>query len=154
MSRKGMSPLPWVPLTVNLIAGSMLLICSRNSCIWVLCWMTHVSPTNLYQTLQGFEADQRASLSKCSMYRLGTMGLTRDPIPTPSTCSQNSFWNEKYVLCRQNPKRCMMFCTDNTVLSCKLSSFSNRSLIILRAGFIVLSKVIWGQGSLSLPYML
>ena len=29
-----------------------------------------------------------------------------------------------------------MFCTDNTVLSCKFSSFSNRSLIILRAGSI------------------
>ena len=30
----------------------------------------------------------------------------------------------------------MMFCTDNTVLSCNLSSFSNRSLIIIRAGSI------------------
>ena len=30
----------------------------------------------------------------------------------------------------------MMFCTDNTVLLLKLSSFSNRFLIILRAGSI------------------
>ena len=75
VSRKGMPPFPWVPSTVNVIAGSMLLICSRNSCLWVLCWVTHVSSTNLNQNLGGLEADQRASLSKCSMYRLATMGL-------------------------------------------------------------------------------
>ena len=35
----------------------------------------------------GLEADLRTSLSKCSIYRLATIGLTGDPIATPSTCS-------------------------------------------------------------------
>ena len=136
VSRKGIPPFPWEPSTVNLIAGSMLLIYSRKTCLSILCWMTHVSSTNLYQYLGGLEVEWRASLSKCSMYRLATMGLTGDPITTPSTCSKNSFWNEKYVLCRQNPRRPTMCCTDNTVLSCNLSSFSKRSLILFRAGSI------------------
>ena len=58
VSRKGMPPFPWVPSTVNLIAGSMLLICSRNSSLWVLCWITQVSSTNLNQNLGGLEADR------------------------------------------------------------------------------------------------
>ena len=49
MSRKGMLPFPWVPSTVNVIAGSILLICSRNSCLWILCWMIQVSSTYLNQ---------------------------------------------------------------------------------------------------------
>ena len=51
VSRKGIPPFPWEPSTVNLIAGSMLLICFRNSCVWILCLMSHVSSTNLYQYL-------------------------------------------------------------------------------------------------------
>ena len=82
----------------------------------------------------GLEAELRASLSKCSMYRLATIGLTGDPMATPSTCSQNLFWKEKYVLCRQNPRSSMTFCTDNTNLSHNVSFCSNRSLIMLRAG--------------------
>ena len=35
----------------------------------------------------GCKADLSASPSKCSMYRLATMGLTSDPIAVPSTCS-------------------------------------------------------------------
>ena len=34
------------------------------------------------------------------------------------------------------PKSSMMFCTDNTDLSLRVASFSNRSLIILNAGSI------------------
>ena len=48
--RKGIAPFPWVPSTVNIIAGSMILIWSRNACLWAWCWMTHVSSTNLYHT--------------------------------------------------------------------------------------------------------
>ena len=44
-SRKGIAPFPWLPSTVNLIAGSMLLICSRNPCLWACCWKTNVSST-------------------------------------------------------------------------------------------------------------
>ena len=47
VSRKGMAPFPWLPSTVNLIAGSMLLIWSRNACLWDFCWMSQVSSTNL-----------------------------------------------------------------------------------------------------------
>ena len=95
-----------------------------------------MSSTNLNQCLGEWKADQRAFLSKCSMYRFATMGLTGDPIATPSTCSQNLFWKEKWVLCRQNPKSSMIFCTFSTVLSFSFSSFSNKSLIMLRAGSI------------------
>ena len=40
---------------------------------------------------RGWEADLSASLSKCSMYRLATIGLTGDPIAAPSTCTYNLF---------------------------------------------------------------
>ena len=59
--RKGIPPFLWEPSTVNLIGGSMLLTCSRNPCLSILCWMTHVSSTNLYQYLGGLEAEQRGS---------------------------------------------------------------------------------------------
>ena len=49
--------------------------------------MTQVSSTNLNHAQRGLVADARAFLSKLSMYRLATMGLTGDPIGTPSTCS-------------------------------------------------------------------
>ena len=54
VSRKEMAPLPWLLSTVNLIAASMLLICSRDVCFWTCCWMTKVSSTNLNQCLGGW----------------------------------------------------------------------------------------------------
>ena len=41
VSRNGMAPFTWFPSTVNLIAGSTLLMWSTNSCLWACCWMTH-----------------------------------------------------------------------------------------------------------------
>ena len=73
VSRKGMAPFPWLPSTVNLIAGSMLLIWSRNACLWA-CWMTKVSSTNLNQGLDKLEADPRASLSKLFHIQIGNYG--------------------------------------------------------------------------------
>ena len=87
VSRKGIASFSWLPLTMNFIHGSILFIWSRKSCLWACCWMTQVSSTNLYHNLGGWEADLRASPSKCSMYRLATIGLTGDPIAAPSTCS-------------------------------------------------------------------
>ena len=52
VSRKGMAPFPWLPSTVNLVAGAMLLICSMNACLWTCCWMTKVSSTYLNQCLR------------------------------------------------------------------------------------------------------
>ena len=46
VSRKGMAPFSWLSSTVNLIAGSTLLMCSRNSSLWAYIWMIHVSSTN------------------------------------------------------------------------------------------------------------
>ena len=86
VSRKGIAPLPWVSSTVNLIAGLILLMWSRNACLWACFWMTRVSSTNLYHTW-GLIADDRTFFSKHSIYRLATMGLTSDPIGAPSTCS-------------------------------------------------------------------
>ena len=54
VSRKGMAPFPWLPSTVNLIAGSKLLVCSRNACLWTCCWMTKVSSIYLNQCLGGW----------------------------------------------------------------------------------------------------
>ena len=62
VSRKGIAPLSWLPSIVNFIAGSILLIWSRKSCLWTCGWMTQVSSTNLYQSLGGLEADLRAFL--------------------------------------------------------------------------------------------
>ena len=47
VSRKGIAPFAWFPSTVNLIAGSMLLIWYRNPCLCACCCMTQVSSTNL-----------------------------------------------------------------------------------------------------------
>ena len=85
--RKGVASFSWLPSTVNFILGFILFIWSRKSCLWACCWMTQVSSKNLYQNLEGWEADLRASPSKCSIYRLATIGLTGDPIAIPSTCS-------------------------------------------------------------------
>ena len=45
VSRNGIAPFPWVPSIVNVIAGSMLLIWSRNASLQACCWMTHVYHT-------------------------------------------------------------------------------------------------------------
>ena len=50
---KGIAPFSWLPLTVNFIAGSILLIWSRNNCLWACFWSTQVSSTNLNQYLGG-----------------------------------------------------------------------------------------------------
>ena len=68
VSRKGIAPFSRLPLAMNFILGSMLLIWSKRSCLWAGCWMTQDSSTNLYQNLGG-EADLSASSSKWSMYR-------------------------------------------------------------------------------------
>ena len=101
VSRKGMPPFPWVPWSINLIAQSMLLICSRNSCLWILCWMTQVSSTGLNQNLGGLESDQRASLSKCSMYRLATMGLPQPAhiIHFEMRCMYYADWTPEDLWC-------------------------------------------------------
>ena len=53
VSRNRTDPFSWLPSTVNLIAGSILLISSKNNCLWDCCWMTKVSSTNLSQYLGG-----------------------------------------------------------------------------------------------------
>ena len=54
VSRKGMAPFSWLPSTVNLIAGSMLLICSRNPCSWACFWVTKLLSTYINQCLGGW----------------------------------------------------------------------------------------------------
>ena len=65
------APLPWVPSTVNLIAGSMLLMSSRNACLWACCWMTYVSSTNLYHTQGGLVADMQGFSLKILHVQIG-----------------------------------------------------------------------------------
>ena len=76
----------------------------------------------------GYEVDLSTSPSKCSLYRLATMGLTSDPwLHLPPV-------HRTYFERRSRYYADMMFCTDNTLLLLKVSSFSNRSLITLSAG--------------------
>ena len=76
----------------------------------------------------------RAFCSKYSMYKLATMGLTREPITTPLTCSWNWSWNEKYMFLRQNSNIRIMSLTVSTILSMRVGTFFSRSLKIPRAG--------------------
>ena len=78
VSRNGIAPSCWLLSTVNLMAGSTLLLCSRKVCLCSSCWMTKVSSTDFSHNLGGGVVEVLwAVLSKCSVYKLATMGLTR-----------------------------------------------------------------------------
>ena len=62
------------------------------------------------------------------------MGLTGDPMATPSTCSYNWPWKDKYVLWRRNHNKWIMSLTGNTALSYRMLSCSNKQLIMPKAG--------------------
>ena len=51
VSKKGMDPSSLLSSTVNLIAGSTLLMCWRKPCLLASLWMTKVSSTYLHQNL-------------------------------------------------------------------------------------------------------
>ena len=53
VSKKGMDPSSLLSSTVNLMAGSTLLMCWRKPCLLTSLWMTKVSSTNLCQNLGG-----------------------------------------------------------------------------------------------------
>ena len=53
VSKKGMDPSSLLSSTVNLIAGSTLLMCWRKSCLLASLWMTKVSSTYLCHNLGG-----------------------------------------------------------------------------------------------------
>ena len=77
VSRKGIAPFARFPSTVNLIAGSILLIWSRNPCLCACCWMTHVSFTNLNHAQGGIIADLIAFLSKIFHVQVSYYGTYR-----------------------------------------------------------------------------
>ena len=87
VSKKGMEPSSLLSSTVNLRAGSTLLMCWRKPYLLASLWMTKVSSTYLCQHLGGCGAVLRAFCSKYSMYKLASMGLTVEPMAAPSTCS-------------------------------------------------------------------
>ena len=98
VSRKGIAPFCWLPskvtfycwiYTVNMVQKKLLLgLLLDDPCV------IH----KLNQYLEGLEAVLRASLSKCSIYRLATIGLISNPIATPSTCSKNLSWKEVCIM--------------------------------------------------------
>ena len=53
VSKKGMEPSSLLSSTVNLMAGSTLLMCCRKLCLLASLWMTKVSSTYLPQNLGG-----------------------------------------------------------------------------------------------------
>ena len=87
VSRKGMDPFSWLPSTVNFIAGSMLLMWSRNDCLWASCWMTKVSSTNLNQYLGGWRQTGELLSSKMFHIQVGHYRAYQRPHSAPSTCS-------------------------------------------------------------------
>ena len=82
VSKKGIEPSSLLSSTVNLMAGSTLFMCRRKPCLLASLWMTKVSSTYLCQNL-GVGAVLRTFCSKYSMYKLATMGLTREPMAVP-----------------------------------------------------------------------
>ena len=64
VSRNGITPYFWLLSTVNVMAGSTLLICSRMFCLCSSCWMTKCHPY-LSHSL-GVVAVLGTVLSKCS----------------------------------------------------------------------------------------
>ena len=60
VSKKGMEPSSLLSSTVNLMAGSTLLMCCRKPCLLASLWMTKVSSTYLHQNLGGWGAVLRA----------------------------------------------------------------------------------------------
>ena len=79
VSRKGIAPFSWLPLTVNFILGSMLLMSLKKSCLLACCWMTTVSSTNLYQYLWG--------MRQTWVLPPQNAPCTSDPMDVPCTCS-------------------------------------------------------------------
>ena len=63
-SKKGMNPSFLVYSTVNLMCGSMLLMCLRNLSFFDDSMITKMSSTNLFQTLGGCSAVFMAFISK------------------------------------------------------------------------------------------
>ena len=55
VSKKGMGPSSLLSSTVNLMAGSTLLMCWRKPCLLASLWMTKVLSTYLHQNLGGGE---------------------------------------------------------------------------------------------------
>ena len=86
VSRKGMIPSALVVSAVNFISSSMELMWLKNTPLCSVSKMTKVSSTNLFHRLGGCGAISRAFVSKF-MKILATMGMSGDPIATPSTCS-------------------------------------------------------------------
>ena len=54
VSKMGMEPSSLLSSTVNLMAGSTLLMCCRKLCLLASLWMTKVSSTYLPQNLGGW----------------------------------------------------------------------------------------------------
>ena len=79
VSKKGMAPFPWLLSTVNLIAGSMLLIWSTNVCLWACCWIKKVSSTNLNQCLRGWRQNRELHFQNVPYMDWQLWGLLGSP---------------------------------------------------------------------------
>ena len=129
VSRKSTESFAFVSSTVNFMAMSMECMCCRKLSSCSTYCITKVSSTCLFHNPGGFFTVLRALTSKASMTKLVTIGVTWNPwLPTLSACrTVLGIW--KYLLCRQNPNRCMMWCIDIIVLCWCYVSCSNLCLI-------------------------
>ena len=102
ISKKGIEPSALGSSYVKRMLSLMELMCSRKASLSAFWMMVKVSSTNLFQILGVDGAVARAFVSRSSMNRLATMGLSGDPMAAPLTCSYIFPWNVKYVVLRQN----------------------------------------------------
>ena len=134
VSKKGMDPSSLLSSTVNLIAGSTLLMSCRKSCLLTSLWMTKVSSPYLYQNLGSEE--QYLKLFVLSTPYKGWLqwGLLGNPWPHPQPVQRNGLGMRSKVILRQNSNKRIMSLMPITVLSLRVWSFSSRSLMIFSKG--------------------
>ena len=69
--------------------------------------------------LEGLTADLKAFLSECSMYRLATIGLTGEPIATPSPAHRIYFEKKSKYYADRTPR--VQWCPVLIILLCHLT---------------------------------
>ena len=86
MSRKGMAP-SCLFFFHSKLDGWVHIVDMFQKVLFMFFLLDDKGVIHMSQPKSGGGGCSEAVPSKCSMYRLATIGLTRDPMATPSTCS-------------------------------------------------------------------
>ena len=113
----------------------MIFIWFRSNCLLGSCWMTKVSCTNLYQCL-----GDGGSVGGFPFKILHAKVCYYKAYQGPHRCSFNLFieliLKREVSIMQKEPSHSIVFCTDDTFLSCSVLSSSNNSFIFSRAGSV------------------